>query len=609
MMKRKVKDGPQGPPQVVSYIRFSTKVQGEATKSSTPRQRRRAERWCEKHGLSISPLRFTDLGVTGSTGKHLEGALGLFLEALEEGVRIKPGDILLVEAIDRLSRLERLDAMELISRIVRAGVTIVTSEDGVEYSLESLNKTKGLLQKLAGKIEAARDYSEQLSERLSEAWALKHEDAIDGIPTRKRCPAWLNWDQCAGHYVENEHAATVREIYRLARPHLDEDRVERPGMSSHSIARVFNEANTAAKDRGESVRWPLFGRGLNIRGLRGDEDEDTRAEIERGNERARMRLSRGWTSGAITRILNKKTVYGEVQLLKKIEGAYTPWQRVIMYPEVVPSGEYDVVRRVREARRTVYADKSEDRVNNLFSHRAKCIHCGASLVFHDTKRRSKNHCYMICRARKEGGLCKTGPSWRASDFENHVLDGLKWAGTIYDKLALKGIRETLDGQVVRLRDEISRMERDVSRITKRMALEDMPESAIVALGQEHSELSGTLERVRIRLVEQERKERDRRDAVEARRAALATLGDVDNLRKSPDGRRRLRDAVRACTEIIEVDSHSVTIRLRIGESIRSMIIPGSTVARAENGRFRKVPSSPRIAWSLVGQEPVEPSDE
>ena len=602
IIERKDKNSPSG--QVVSYIRFSTKAQGEATKSSTPRQRRRAER-----GLSISPLRFTDLGVTGSTGKHLEGALGLFSDALEEGTRIRPGDILLVEAIDRLSRLERLDAMTLISRIVRSGVTIVTSEDGVEYSLESLNKTKGLLQKLAGKIEAARDYSEQLSERLSEAWALKHEDAIDGIPTRKRCPAWLNWDQGAGHCVENEHAATVREIYRLARPQLDEKGVEEPGMSSHSIARSFNEANLAARDRGMSFPWPLFGRGLNIRSLRGDEDDDTKGKIERNNEHAHKRLSRGWTSGVITRILNKKTVYGEVQLLKKTEGVYTPLQRVIMYPEVVPSGEYDVVRRVREARRTVYADKSEDQVNNLFSHRAKCIHCGASLVFHDTKRRSKNHCYMICRARKEGGLCKTDPSWRASDFEDHVLDGLKWVGTIYDKLALKEVREALDDQVLRLQDGIARMERDVNRITKRMALEDMPESAIVALGQEHSELSGSLERVRIRLAEQERKVRDRRDAVEARQAALATLGDVDHLRKSPDGRKRLRDAIRACTEIIEVDGHSVTIRLRIGESIQSMIIPGSTLARDENGRFRKVPSSPRIAWSLVGQEPVEPFDE
>src|SRR5215475_11447631 len=86
-----------------SYIRFSSRRQRIG--DSKRRQLERGEDFCLRHGWRIDPtLTFRDLGISAYKGLNAkQGALKAFLDAIDSG-RIKPGQGILVESLDRISR-------------------------------------------------------------------------------------------------------------------------------------------------------------------------------------------------------------------------------------------------------------------------------------------------------------------------------------------------------------------------------------------------------------------------------------------------------------------------------------------------------------------------
>ncbi len=86
-----------------SYIRFSTPEQARG--DSLRRQMDLSAQYARDNGLQLDET-LTDKGVSGFRGQNIkEGALGSFLKHIQSG-RIKPGSVLLDEALDRLSRDE-----------------------------------------------------------------------------------------------------------------------------------------------------------------------------------------------------------------------------------------------------------------------------------------------------------------------------------------------------------------------------------------------------------------------------------------------------------------------------------------------------------------------
>lgn len=75
----------------------------------------------------------SDHGVSACSGKITDGALGAFIEAIEAG-DIAPGSFLLVEDIDRLSRLPVMEALVVFQRIIEAGVTICPVPSGHKHA-------------------------------------------------------------------------------------------------------------------------------------------------------------------------------------------------------------------------------------------------------------------------------------------------------------------------------------------------------------------------------------------------------------------------------------------------------------------------------------------
>src|SRR5262249_51989725 len=136
-----------GPSRIAySYIRFSHRKQREG--DSLRRQTELAESHCQRRGWTLdSSLNLHDLGKSSFRGKNaLFGNLGLFIKAVETG-DVKPGSVLIVESLDRISRQGIVEGFDTIKKILRAGILLVTLSPEREFDESALRSlTKGSLE-------------------------------------------------------------------------------------------------------------------------------------------------------------------------------------------------------------------------------------------------------------------------------------------------------------------------------------------------------------------------------------------------------------------------------------------------------------------------------
>ncbi len=99
---------------VITYLRFSSATQGAEGADSTRRQNELFKQWLRKNSDAQVVASFNDEGLSGYKGKHLSGQFGDMLSRIESG-EFPEGTILLVEAIDRIGRLEHLETEALMN--------------------------------------------------------------------------------------------------------------------------------------------------------------------------------------------------------------------------------------------------------------------------------------------------------------------------------------------------------------------------------------------------------------------------------------------------------------------------------------------------------------
>lgn len=228
-------------PKAYSYIRFSTPEQERG--DSLRRQTEAAVRYAALRGLELDDrITFRDLGVSGFTGANEDtGRLGEFLAAVRHG-DIQQGSYLLVESLDRLSRQKPRKAVKVLERICEAGITVVTLDDGREYTEQTLDDDPLALMVALLVASRAHEESAKKGRRVAAAWENKRVKAqTDNKPLTALCPGWLqlNADR-SGFDVLTERAEIVRRIFAQTLQ----------GVGQHSIAQQLNR---------ESV--PVFGRG------------------------------------------------------------------------------------------------------------------------------------------------------------------------------------------------------------------------------------------------------------------------------------------------------------------------------------------------------------
>ena len=379
-----------GQGRVYSYIRFSTPEQAQGR--SEPRQKELAAAYAAKHGLELDEsLRMADRGTSAFKGDNLKfGALGAFLSEVKAG-RVPPGSVLVVENIDRITRMEFFDAFAVLSDLIRRGVKIHTTAPEMTYDEDCAKD--GRIYALVGQINLAHGESSKKSERVKDAWANLHAKArSEKKPESLTCPKWLRpvTETCEGresvkeYAIVPEAAAAIRMIFDL----------RLRGLGKTLICKKLN------------------GGGFWVPPLKRTKGQP----IPHADDR--------WRESYVAKILESRTVLGEFQPHTHEEGIRVPAGEAIedFYPRIVPQGVFDRVQELLRSNSGKGRGGRVGKAHNIFTRIVKCAYCDSPMAYQPKGPPPKGKVYLICDAGRSGKGCGRSHAVRYDEFQNTILD-------------------------------------------------------------------------------------------------------------------------------------------------------------------------------------------
>lgn len=209
MRKKSSKDWKNA--EAISYWRFSSKPQEKG--DSFRRQGAAFDRVCQRYNLRPSSRwSFRDEGRSGYHGRHIsKGDFGKFLALVESG-EIPAGSVLVIEAWDRYGRMEPMDAVDVLKRIIRAGIAIAVDNPDAFITQENINDPQiWLIINFA--LCNAHSKSKQLAEYKVSSWEAKRETGF----LTSICPWWLAANQSQTGFV----VAHLDEVKRMIELSID----------------------------------------------------------------------------------------------------------------------------------------------------------------------------------------------------------------------------------------------------------------------------------------------------------------------------------------------------------------------------------------------------
>lgn len=258
-------------PTAYSYLRFSSKKQelGDSLK----RQKEERDKWLSanpEYKLAPEDFNIEDLAVSafktkrkknqdyvnpldallsGSNLDPKQGNLGIFLALAEKKeVPIEEGDILILETLDRFSRLPAAYAISALTRLLTAGLNVLLLTPYPNLvTLEGIKKTDEIVM-LIVRMQSAYEYSLSIQRRVSAAWDRKREKARNGTPITKQLPAWLHYDEQSKQIkLSDEPAKAIRYIFQRT---LE-------GIGQNKLVKEMNQLFPAitAKKGNENPKW------------------------------------------------------------------------------------------------------------------------------------------------------------------------------------------------------------------------------------------------------------------------------------------------------------------------------------------------------------------
>ena len=363
-------------PKAYSYIRFSSTKQQKG--DSLKRQTDLRDQYLQQHPeLKLdTSISLEDLGVSAYDKTNItKGALGGFLRHVEEG-KIPKGSFLLVESLDRLSRIQPIDALPIFLGVINAGITIVTLFDNQVHSRESISANPYALMMSISNMIRANEESATKSKRVRAAWDSKREN-ISNKRLTDVCPFWMKpagGDK--GFDLIPERVEVVKRIYKMSQE----------GIGNTIIVKTLND---------EGV--PTFS------------DRTV-----------------GWQKSYIQKTLTNPAVYGEFRTHLKRDGETTPVEVIPdYYPAVMSREQWEIASSARASRRMRGGVSKGKNLTNLFSGLVRCGYCGGSMgigSYYNTRKdgtkREVKH--LSCTDARRGLGCKC-IQWIYTDFENLVL--------------------------------------------------------------------------------------------------------------------------------------------------------------------------------------------
>jgi DNA invertase Pin-like site-specific DNA recombinase len=398
-----------------SYLRFSTSEQRKG--DSYRRQIEMVQEYARTHDLELDEiLTFHDEGISGFRGQNAEiGRLADFKEAVHVGL-VPQGSVLLVEQLDRLSRLVPRKAVRVLEDIVEAGVSVVTLNDGREYSPESLDSDPTNLLMSVLTFMRANEESQSKSNRLAQAWVGKRA-AASTKPMTSIVPAWLQLNHETGRIEElPERVAVVRRVFDLTLQ----------GTGQHKIAAMFNHEGLATWGVGKK------------KGLQ-------------------------WHRSYIAKMLANEAVIGN-HTPHRMEHAGRTKRKIALepipgyFPAIISPETWTQVQALRETKGAPRGRQASAPISNILSQLAKCPKCGSTMT--RVQKGKKSTPSLVCTSAKAGAGCEY-KSVRYSAVESRILqvlpdmirdrEGLNEVEDVEDRLA------ELDDMIFACRNQIDEL--------------------------------------------------------------------------------------------------------------------------------------------------------
>lgn len=359
-----------------SYIRMSTETQLKG--DSLRRQLEASEAYAKQHNLqlvdSIDGTPFKDIGVSAYRGLNAqEGALGVFLKALQEG-KVEQDSVLLIESLDRLSRDKLLSAFSQFTSILNAGIEIVTISDSQRYTRDSVNSNMGQLFISLGIMFRANEESETKSKRIRAAWENKRNEAASK-PITTLCPAWLRYNAETGKFDKiPERVKVVKFIFKLC--------IESCGL--YAIAKQLN-----------GKKEPVFGR------------------------------SKYWHRSYIKKVLSSRAVLGEFQAHQLVKGKRQAIGDPIKgyFPQIIDEQTFLLANAALVRRDQSAKGRKGKNYSNLLTGLVYCGSCGNRMTLRNHGNPPKGGRYFKCTSNQVGAGC-TSPEWKMSEVESSIFQHL-----------------------------------------------------------------------------------------------------------------------------------------------------------------------------------------
>lgn len=419
---------PASDARVYSYTRFSTPEQAQG--DSRRRQTEAAVEWAKRRGLVLDErLSLHDLGVSAYRGSNVTGDSGLagFLEACRQNL-IPDGSYLLVESLDRISRMAPRRVQRLLDDIVDAGVTICTLNDGQEYDSVRMDQDPTALFIALMVAWRAHEESKTKGRRVAEAWAEKRRKVRAGEAQKltTKAPAWLRWSTDGWTFAAPHHE-TVRRIFDLTLG----------GMGEHKIAHTLNLEGT-----------PTMGR------------------------------AKFWHRSTVSKVLRNPATIGTLTPAR-INYGTGKRERVFeepipnAYPAVISEEDWLAVQAIKRGSGPAVRGRAANApLSNIFAGLAKCPECGAAMTRVQKGSRSKPS--YVCTRAKVGAADHPYRSVRQDMVEAAFL--CDWQSLLID-IPAGAAGDTLDSEHNNLQAVIWEEE---ERLEQLMALLDREPSRTLA---------------------------------------------------------------------------------------------------------------------------------
>ncbi|RUT84334.1 MULTISPECIES: recombinase family protein [unclassified Mesorhizobium] len=343
----------------ISYARWSSGKQAQG--DSLARQTKNAEAFCATFGL-ILDRQLVDDGVSAFKGGNLdlEASLGTFIADVKAGV-IPSDTVLLLENLDRFSRIHPMDAQPVLSELLKTGLTLVTLQDQRVHTYTDYRANFASLMMSLMSMQAAYEYSAKLSHRVGEAWSRKAEKARAAIASGgarikvAKVPFWIDRET----NELNARAEDALLLFELAKE----------GHGQQSITQM-----------------------LNTRGIPSPSGKT-------------------WAQAVVGEVLRSPAAYGCLVL----KGEEVPGY----FPALVSEAEWLATRQRTKARRH---SRQVGRTSNLFSRMVHCGHCGSPMVLTSSKKGGAVWGYFTCTGKTFKRTECTAPNWRYDQFEQVMID-------------------------------------------------------------------------------------------------------------------------------------------------------------------------------------------